>query len=166
MLNLNARLETIKACWVGIASLLIHCDTAERLKPHSRATFDGPPKATRSSFIWLIDPPCEFSFNIIKFTKCNIYLQRFLSAQSFFRFWSGQSFFSWSFIVSVGKRSRVNRQMMKFQAFLRSFVNGSWDWTLYFNWSVLEKNNLYSLSIFTKWLRLERRWKQNLINGE
>jgi hypothetical protein len=151
MLNLNARLETIKACWVGIASLLIHCDTAERLKPHSLATFDGPPKATRSSFISPIDPPCEFSFNINKFTKCNYYLQQF---------WSGESFFSWSFIISVGKKSRANRQMMKFQAFLKSFANGRYDWTLYFNWAVLKKNNLYKSHAFFKWLRLEQKWER------
>lgn len=159
MSNCEARLETISACWVGIASLLTHCDTAERLKPHLRATFDGPPKAIRSSFISFIDPPCQCFSIHYKFTKCNNFLQPL---------WIEESFFSWSFMVGLSSKSRANRTMEKLQAFLRSFVNGRWDWTLYFTSAVLEKNNLYNClkSFLVKWLRLEQKWERQLIYGE
>lgn len=150
MSNFVASFETIKAWLAGITPLLIHCDTAERLKPHSRATFDGPSKAIRSSFISLIDPPCKCHTNHLKFTKCNFYLQGF---------WVEETFFSWAFIVGLGKRSKANRHMARLQAFSRSFVNGRYDWTLYFNWAVLEKNNLYKARALITWLRLKQKWE-------
>ena len=155
--NLDARSETARACWAGIVSRLTHCDTAERLKPHLRATFDGPPKAIRSSFISLIDLPCNCCLDHSKFTKCNFYLQQF---------WAEEGFFSWAFVVGLGKQSRANRQKARLQAFLRSFVNGRWDWTLYFNWAVLEKNNLYKSHALIRWLHLEQKWERQLIYGE
>lgn len=155
--NLDARSETARACWDGIVSRLTHCDTAERLKPHLRATFDGPPKAIRSSFISFIDLPCKCLSILYKFTKCNKFLQPF---------WIGESFFSWSFLVVQSSKSRAKRQKARLQAFLRSFVNGRWDWTLYFNWAVLEKNNLYKSHALIRWLHLEQKWERQLIYGE
>lgn len=157
--KLDARSETARACWAGIVSRLTHCDTAERLKPHLRATLDGPPKAIRSSFISLIDLPCNYCLDQSKFTKCNFYLQPF---------WIGESFFSWSFLVGLSSKSRAKRQMARLQAFVRSFVNGRFVWTLYFTSAVLEKNNIYSSLSFLsiKWLRLEQKWERKLIYGE
>lgn len=157
MSNFVASFETVKECWAGIMPRLIHCDTAERLKPHSQATLEGPPKAIRSSFISLIDLPCNCCLDHGKFTKCNFYLQQL---------WAEERIFSWAFVVGLGKKSRANRQMARLQAFLRSFVNGRYDWTLYFNWAVLEKNNLYNSHALIKWLRLEQKWERKFIYGE
>lgn len=157
MSNCEARLETISACWEGMASLLIHCDTAERLKPHLRATFDGPPKAIRSSFISFIDPLCQcFSFHN-KFTKCNKNLQRCRAIKSHY---------AWGYMLS--NFGKAHRNTARAKAFIKSFVNGRWDWTFYFNWAVLEKNNLYNClkSFLVKWLRLEQKWERKLIYGE
>lgn len=155
MSNCEARLETISACWVGIASLLTHCDTAERLKPHLRATFDGPPKAIRSSFISFIDPPCQCFSIHYKFTKCNKSLQRYRVIKSHYH---------WGYMRS--NRGKAHRKTERAKAFLRSFVNGRWDWTLYFNWAVLEKNNLYKSQTLIKMLRSEQKWERQLIYGE
>lgn len=159
MSNFVASFETVKACWAGIMPRLIHCDTAERLKPHSQATLEGPPKAIRSSFISLIDLPCNCCLDRIKFTKCNFYLQQL---------WAEEGFFSWAFVVGLGKQSRANRKMVRVQAFVRSFVNGRFVWILYFTSAVLEKNNIYSYLSFLsiKWLRLEQKWERKLIYGE
>lgn len=157
MSNCEARLETISACWVGIVSLLTHCDTAERLKPHLRATFDGPPKAIRSSFISFIDPPCQCFSIHYKFTKCNKSLQRYRVIKSHY---------PWGYMRS--NSGKAHRKKERAKAFLRSFVNGRWDWTLYFTSAVLEKNNLYNClkSFLVKWLRLEQKWERQLIYGE
>jgi hypothetical protein len=157
MSNFVASFETIKACWAGIIPRLIHCDTAERLKPHSQATLEGPPKAIRSSFISLIDPPCKCFRDHGKFTKCNFYAQGF---------WIGESFFSWAFIVGLGKHSRANRHMVRLQAFFRSFVNGRYKWTLYFDCSILEKNHLYRYTSYIEWIRLKQKWERKFIYGE
>lgn len=157
MPNFDAMSETSRAWWAGIVSLLIHCDTAERLKPHLRATFDGPPKAIRSSFISFIELPFKHFSTLDKFTKCNFYLQQF---------WIGENFFSWSFIVGLGSKSKSNRHMSRLQAFLKSFVNGRYDWTLYFNWAVLEKKQLYKSYALFKRLRFDLKWGRKLIYRE
>ena len=151
MSNCEAILETRSACCAGMASRLTHWDTAERLNPHLRATFDGPPKAFISSFISFINQPCRCCINHSNFTKCNFYLQEF---------WREESFFSWSFIVSLGKKSKANRHMARLQAFLRSFVNGRYKWTLYFDCSILEKNQLYRYNLYIEWLRLKQKWER------
>lgn len=157
MSNCEARLETISACWVGIASLLTHWDTAERLKPHLRATFDGPPKAIRSSFISFIDPPCKCFLAYDNFTKCNNKTQAITEISSY----------SWSYLMR-STNSRWRRAYSKFMSFLRNFENSSYPWTLYFTSAVLEKNNLYNClkSFLVKWLRLEQKWERQLIYGE
>lgn len=149
MPNVDAMSETSRACWAGIVSLLIHCDTAERLKPHLRATFDGPPKAIRSSFISFIEPPFKYFSTHDKFTKCNKSLQRY---------WVIKSHYSWGYMLS--NCGKAHKKTERAKAFLRSFVNGRWDWTLY-HMAVLEKNNLYKClkSFLIKWLRIEQKWE-------
>ena len=55
------------------------------------------------------------------------------------RFWVGETYFSWTFVCSNGNGSRAARNMSKIQAFIASFVNGQFAWTIYFNDAVLNR---------------------------
>jgi len=72
--------------------------------------------------------------------------------------------YPWGYMRSNCGKAHIKTERAK--AFLRSFVNGRWDWTLYFNWAVLEKNNLYESQTLIKVLRSEQKWERQLIYGE
>lgn len=55
------------------------------------------------------------------------------------RFWVGETHFSWVFMCSNLSASSAARIMSKVKAFLASFVNGQFAWTIYFNDSVLNR---------------------------
>ena len=55
------------------------------------------------------------------------------------RWWVGETYFSWTFMCSNGSLSRAARDMIKVKAFIASFVNGQFAWTIYFNDAVLNR---------------------------
>ena len=72
-------------------------------------------------------------------TKFNIHPAHFLQS-----FWVGETYFSWTFIVNGGKASnRAQRTHSRMQAFIRSFFNGRYEWTVYFNEAVLERSHIF-----------------------
>jgi len=58
------------------------------------------------------------------------------------KFWVSESFFSWAFMCSKGSASRAARYMNKVQAFIATFCNGEYDWLVYFNDAILQRNKM------------------------
>lgn len=60
-------------------------------------------------------------------------------AHSLLRFWVGETYFSWTFITGSASVSRAHRVSSRMQAFIKSFFNGRYKWTVYFNEAILER---------------------------
>lgn len=55
------------------------------------------------------------------------------------RFWVGETYFTWSFMTAENNTSKAARYMSKLQAFISTFANGEYEWTVYFNDAILTK---------------------------
>lgn len=58
------------------------------------------------------------------------------------KFWADETFFSWAFMCANGSASRAARYMNKVQAFIATFSNGKYEWLIYFNDAILQRNKI------------------------
>lgn len=56
-----------------------------------------------------------------------------------FRFWVSETYFTWSFMTTKSNASKAARYMSELQAFISTFANGEYEWTVYFNDAILTR---------------------------